>query len=364
MATLLVCAGAFSVRRAVADFEFRRGTPESVARAVETAPSNAEYLLFRALQIEYDGGDSTATLERAAAVDPYSSAPRIRLGLAAEVRGDQADAERWLLDAAKIDRQFEPGWTLANFYFRHDRMAEFWKWMKTALEVSYGDRRPAFDLCWRASSDAEEIARAISERHEVLGAYLAYLLETHRVDAAGPVSLKFAASRVAGDQALLLGACDEFIRAGKTDAALALWDAVFPKYTGLVRGNFDAPAIGQGFDWRADTIPGVVHLDLDMPARHRITLTGRQPESCVLLRQTVVVEPGREYRLRWESRGDVKSGVEFRVAGAKAALSAGELAFRGLSRMVELTVNYDRPQGEVRAEGSVELWGVKLEVVK
>ena len=58
-----------------------------------------------------------------------------------------AGAERWLLDAARVDRQYEPRWTLANFYFRQQKMDDFWKWMRAALEVSYGDRVAAFDLC-------------------------------------------------------------------------------------------------------------------------------------------------------------------------------------------------------------------------
>src|ERR1700733_3627454 len=114
----LIAAGWFSVRLARADAEFRRGTPESVARAMELAPSNSEYVLVRALQVEYDGGDSTRLLERAATLSPMNAAPRIRLGLAAEIRGDFAGAETWLTDAARVNHQFEPRWTLANFYFR------------------------------------------------------------------------------------------------------------------------------------------------------------------------------------------------------------------------------------------------------
>ena len=144
----------------MADAAFRKQTPEGVARALEILPDRASYLLLRALQLDYDGVDSTALLERAARVNPLSSAPRIRLGLAAETRGDFAKAETWLLDAARVDRQFEPRWTLANFYFRRERWDEFWKWMRAALEMSYGDRRLAFDLCWRVTQDADEVLSA------------------------------------------------------------------------------------------------------------------------------------------------------------------------------------------------------------
>ncbi len=164
-------------------------------RAIEIMPRNTEYLALRALELDYDGADSMPVLKRIASLNPLASAPRIQLGLAAEIHGDPDSAERWLLDAARVDRQFEPRWTLANFYLRRENPAEFWKWMRLALQVSYGDRRPAFDLCWRMSEDPREIlTRAIPERHEVLAAYLAYLLEEHRLPAAAAVALKLAAA--------------------------------------------------------------------------------------------------------------------------------------------------------------------------
>jgi tetratricopeptide (TPR) repeat protein len=169
-ALVLALAAALAIVRARADAEFRRGTPEAVERAVDLAPSNAEYLLFRALQLDYDGADATPLLERAANLNPMSSTPRIRLGLAAEIRSDNASAEKWFLDAARIDHQFEPRWTLANFYFRRENLPEFWTWLRAALEVSYGDRRPAFDLAWRTGSPAGEIARAIPDRGDVVAA--------------------------------------------------------------------------------------------------------------------------------------------------------------------------------------------------
>src|SRR5450631_2222523 len=128
----LLAASWFSIRLAQADAAFRH--PESVGRAVALMPDNAEYLSLQALQLEYNGLDSAPLLKHIAELTPLASAPRLRLGLAAEVRGDFDAAERWLLDASKVDHQFEPRWTLANYYFRRQNASEFWKWMRTALE--------------------------------------------------------------------------------------------------------------------------------------------------------------------------------------------------------------------------------------
>ena len=205
----------FSIVLARADFYFRTGRVE---RAMEIAPRNTEYLAQRALQVDYEGGNSRALTEKIAALNPYASAPRIRLGLAAEVSGDSENAERWLLDAARVDHQFEPRWTLANYYFRANNKEEFWKWMRAALDVSYGDRTPAYDLCWRVSDDAGEILRrAIPDRHEVMGSYLVYLSQTKRLRAVPEVALRLAAFHDEADLPLLFGADDQLLLAG--DAA-------------------------------------------------------------------------------------------------------------------------------------------------
>jgi hypothetical protein len=359
----LAVASFFSVRRVRADAEFRHGTPEAVARAVDLAPSNGEYLLFRALQLDYDGADAAPLLERAAAVNPMSSAPRIRLGLGAEIRGDNSSAERWLRDAARIDHQFEPRWTLANFYFRRENFSEFWTWLRAALEVSYGDRRPAFELAWRASSQATEIALAIPDRREVIGAYLAYLLDTHRTTEAAPMALRLASFQNAGDRPLLFGASDEFLRANLPGDARDLWRALVGSHSGIFAGNFETPRIAHGFDWRTPELTGVVQIDLDHPSRRRISFDGRQPESCEMLRQMILLEPGRRYTLHWESRlNGLKSptGIEWKIAGTHAAIDGAELSFTATARLTELTLNYSRPLGEARAEGSVELWSISL----
>ena len=363
IAAALAAASFQSARRARADWEFRRGTPEAVASAVDLAPSNAEYLLFRALQLDYDGADATPLLERAAALNSTGSAARIRLGLGAEIRGDYESAEKWLLDAARVDRQFEPRWTLANFYFRRENVPEFWTWLRAALEVSYGDRRPACGLAWRTGSPAAEIARAIPERREVIAAYLGYLLDTHLTLDAAPVALKLASLHNPADHPLLLAACDEFLRANLADAAQDLWRTLYGGHTGIYAGNFETPRIGHGFDWRADELTGVVQLDLEAPARRRIVFDGRQPASCDPLRQTALLEPGRRYTLHWESRlNGIKSptGIEWRIAGVRAPVEATELSFTAPARLAALTLHYDRPLGEARAEGSVELWSIVL----
>lgn len=358
----------FSIVLARADFYFREGTPESVERAVGIAPRNTEYLAMRALELDYDGADSRALTGKIAELNPYASAPRIRLGLAAEIAGDSAGAERWLLDAARVDHQFEPRWTLANFYFRAGKSEEFWKWMRLALEVSYGDRTPAYDLCWRVSEDrAEILRRAIPDRHEVVGSYLWYLLAGKKpvVEAAR----RLAAYRDPSDLAVLFQACD-WLLSEKDAGALEVWALTGQAAPiGIFNGDFGSVPLNHGFDWRAIESRGVTHVHLTAPAGHRIAFSGQQAESCSLLEHTLSVTPGKRYTLHWEARtAGIKSpsGLEWRIAGRHAAVAptedwtAGEMIIDAAERFPVLDLDYQRPVGETRAEGNIELRQIRL----
>lgn len=358
---VLAIAAVYSVRLALADAAFRKQTPQSVALALEILPDHAGYLLFRAQQITYDGEDSTTLLERAARVNPLSSAPRIRLGLAAESRGDFSGAEKWLLDAARVDRQFEPRWALANFYFRR-ASSEFWKWMQSALDVSYGDRRLAFDLCWRMTSNGDEVlAHAIPDRHEILAAYLYYVMD-QRHEAVGPAALKLAQLRDRSDAEELATACDVLINNGKFAEALELWLQMGHPHTGLIaNGDFATEPSGHGFDWRPSRAAGITHVPL--PGSYRILFSGEESESTELLRQFVALQPGKVYSLRWEARTQgfgSPSGVEWTAGVTRSAIEQGFLNFKAEAAFLPITLAYRRPTGQARAEGSVEIRAVSL----
>lgn len=340
---LLVAAAAWSVMLARADAAFREGTPESVARAAEQMPGNTAYLAFAALQADYDGRDSTGLLERIVQLNPTGSAARIRLGLATEQRGEAARAERWLREAYAVDHQFETRWSLANFFFRQRRADEFWTWIRSALEISYGDRRPAFDLCWAMSSDAEEIlGRAIPDREEVAADYLVYLMNR-------PEALAAAAKKV-HRQELLWDATDVLLDAKRYSDAVEVWRlAGRDTPSGVTAPDFEPPQTGRGFDWHWTNAPGVKHRS---PAR--VQLTGEQPESVELLHQYVGgLKRGERYRLEWKTSSEVP-GISWQVNGKPVT------EFRAESEVVRLALWYHRPLGEVRSEAGFELSGVKL----
>jgi len=367
----LAMAGLFSIRLAWADTRFRTGTIEGVARAIEILPDKPEYLLFHALQLDYAGQDSMMLLERAARLSPHSSAARIRLGLRAESRGDTDAAERWLLNAVRVDRQFEPRWTLANFYFREERHDDFWKTMREALNDSYGDRRAAFDLCWRATDRASVVLeRAIPHNRALEAAYLAYVLSNHP-DAVIPVALRLASFHDASDLPVLESATDAAIQYGKAQSARDLWRETghadpLEKVTDADLRQFSD---GHGFDWRWHFPEGVGHQEFEDPPAHRIQLSGKQPETCDLLSETLLLVAGKRYELSWESRSRSARptfGFSWKIGDTEAVLSPSEewkgltIPFTAASDLVHLTVRYQRPLGEPRWEGNVDIRGVSV----
>jgi len=363
----LATAAWWSVRLARADAAFRKRTPADVARAIELQPENSDYLATLALQAEYSGQDSGPLLEEIAALNPRASAPRIRLGLAAELRGDANQAERWLQEAFSVDRQFETRWTLANFYFRQGRADEFWTWMRSALEMSYGDRVVAFDLCWRMTNSANEILdRAIPDRREVVAWYLAYVLKQHRQAAVAGAASKLASMRTADDLPLLYAATDALLDAGQTREAAGVWQALGnPQPAGVMHPDFTESPIGHGFDWRIAETQGVSHQSLDAPAGLRLRFNGQQPESCELLRQVIGgLRAGVTYILQWEVRTQAiasPTGLVWLIGGRTSEIAAsedwssGKTIFTPDSDHTMLVLMYRRPEGQVRTEGTVDL---------
>ena len=111
----LACLGAayYSLRIAYAEYLFRSGRPGTMERAAALVPLRGDYQA------------RVNRLDRAVKLNPYLASAWIELGVRAEAAGDAVKAEAALREAARVDRTFEPRWTLANFYFRRRNWDEF-----------------------------------------------------------------------------------------------------------------------------------------------------------------------------------------------------------------------------------------------
>src|SRR6478672_10314889 len=225
----IVCLGWLSytsVRLAYADLLFRAKTLGSMTRAAHLDPGNAQSHLWLAELQESEGIDPAAELRLATTLNPRDSFAWMRRGLRAESERDYQEAERCLLEAARVDRQFDPRWTLANYYFRRGDLGHFWTWTRKSLEMSYGDLSAIFRLCRKVTQSAEEIRRALPPGAHILAGFAQFLRDEDRIDAAASAGADLAAYGRAEDAPLLLSVCEKALQQGRGTAALVLWNAL------------------------------------------------------------------------------------------------------------------------------------------
>jgi hypothetical protein len=369
-----------SVRFSFAEYLFHKNTTESVEQAARLDPANGRYHAWLAERLENDGQDPTPALERAARLNPLDSRVWIRRGLIAEMNGNRRDAERFLLHAAAIDRLMEPRWALMNFYFRGGEGKKFWPWARQTFHISYGDRTPLFDLCWRMREDPAYIeSQALPQKYPIQFQFMSFLMGKGRFADAASIAGRILPEAPAGDRDAFVKCVDGLVDSGDTRAA-SLWNAICTRgllraqtlnpavAASLTNGDFAQEPLGAGFDWRILTVPGVTALW--MPATMRLTFNGNEPEQCVLMSQRLPLEPSRNYRLRFSYRTSgvpAGSGVQVRaVDRSTPSLASDEwrqetLTFNsGPERTGEIAVEYRRPAGFVRVEGTLQLRGFNL----
>jgi tetratricopeptide (TPR) repeat protein len=373
VAAALCLAAWWSIRLARADWLGRQDSPEAVARAARLAPAHAGYPARL--------GDWRAAVAR----NPYDSASLIRLGLEAEGRGDLAQAERALLRAAEVDRLYEPGWSLANYYLRRQDWDPFWKWAKRAADTSPAPPRAVYSLCREATPDLGLVFDRLAPRGpRNLAAFLYWLGEQN--DVAGLRAVLGRAVEMAGpgERDALLSCTRAALRLGAAADARRFWNRMiergllpFEKLdpesgASLTNGDFRQPPNGETFNWYLRPVAGV-ESRWRGPGQARFEFSGNQPERCDLLEQTVPVLPGRRYRLYWRHSvtGIVPWAGPVWVAGdsagpplpaANGAESWFEFTTPPAGDTILLRLEYRRVPGTTRVEGVLTLSEVRLQL--
>jgi hypothetical protein len=373
-AVFLLLAAYTSIRISYAEFLFRQNTLESVQRAVELDPSDARYFGWLAALLENNGQNATSALDTAIRLNPLDSRLWIRRALNAESAGNPAEAERILLHAASIDRLMEPRWTLMNFYFRSGDATRFWSWAKAAFVISYGDRTPLFDLCWRLRPDPASIAQVLPSSYPLQFQYFQFLLDKGSLVDAAALAERILPASSPADTSIYTRCADRLLQSGDSARALHLWNVLCDRHLlpfrageTLTNPAFEHPPTGVGFDWRLPTIPGVTALRV--PPALRFTFTGQQPATCVLLAQTIPIEPFRVYCFRFQYRTfglAPGSGLRLRALDQITRDLSAEiwtpqtLTFTSPASLGHIALEYNRPSGFPRIEGTLEIRNLTL----
>ncbi len=365
IAAALCLAAWWSLRLARADRLGRQDSPQAVRRASQLAPAHAGYPALL--------GDWQGAVSR----NPYDSASLIRLGLDAEGRGDFALAERSLLRAAEVDRLYEPGWALANYYLRRQQWDPFWKWAKTAAGTSPAPPQAVYRLCREVTPDLGLIFQRLEPRGpRNLGAFLYWLGD--QKDSAGLRAVLGRAVEIAGpgERDALLSCTGAALRLGATADARRTWNRMiergllpFEKLdpesgASLTNGDFRQPPSGEIFNWYLRPVVGVASRWRG-PGQVRFEFSGNQPERCTLLEQTVPVLGGRRYRLLWRhtATGIAAGAGPVWVAGDTAAAEPSfEFTTPRAGDTILLRLEYRRVPGTTRIDGVLTLNEVQLQL--
>lgn len=264
----------------------------------------------------------------------------VRLDLARDtsaiVRGHE---ERILLEAACRDRQSLPAWTLAHYYWSHDRPDDFWRWAAHCARVMKGDRRGLLRLARMAAArwrvPVEEVPERLNAGDRSLERdLLNELLLAGDLGASGRVAERVLLRAQAVDTPFLTEYLERLLKVGDATAAVSLWNQMCRR--GLLQADplrgpkanwniaFRPPAESPGFDWRPAPTPGVF---LNWGGPLRLRLDGQQPEAAELAWQYVPLRRGR-YRLSsassLDSREPPEAGElrwELLVAGTRHSLA-------------------------------------------
>lgn len=366
------CATLTAIRLAVAETISHEDTPEAIRQALTLQWPTPSAELYQRLA-ELDPEHALELLKNAVEANPRFSSSWIALGLSAEASGNHDEAEHSLLQAAHIDRQYLPAWTLTNFYFRQADREQFWQWADRALALDYDDFKPLLQLCDRFERDPSRLLAHFHDMRRIQTPYLNFLIGENRLDAAQRVAQKMMQQRE--NDPHLIDLADRQLRAGNVPAAIELWNAAsgFPPIEPLgskilTNGDLAHSPTNLGFDWHLGRSAGVT--ETWKPFQLIFAFSGSQANTCVLMSQSIYLIPGH-FQLRFDYLTPLPAvGIRWSLEQIEGPPlepdSQWKESFFDLPRVKglrNLQLFYRRDSGTVRTEGRIEIRNLRLETI-
>jgi hypothetical protein len=354
------------VVRAVADERYLLDR-EALLAAVKRNPDSARINLRLATSQLIEPADPEQGLyyaQRAVALSPWDYQARQVLASAQELTGQQAQAERSIMEAVKLaPHHAELNWALGNIFIRNGKLGESVRHFRVASAYRGEMLGDSFDLLWQASGEnvlsLVELTKGDPEKQLSL---VKYLIGKTRVEEAIGIfnaidpnakleskqSGQFIATLIAAGQfsqarALWL---DLAAAASKTDpsSAGAVWNSGFEQ---------DLLQTFEQFDWKINPNQfariGLDRGHVKSGARSlRIIFSGIDT---TLLRdqilQLVVLRPGAKYRLECFVRTEdliTPEGPRLAFTDGKNVLAASEPLPPGTWDWRSVSVDFVAPQ--------------------
>ena len=305
---------------AAGEWQAGLGTEESLELAMNLDRRNGAHAVARArlLQNSIRGtepGEVVKLWKAAVALSPRRAEWWAGLGGAYEWSGRTEEALRALEKARELfPRSPEVNWKLGNFYLRVGRHAQAQEALKRVVGDGSELRRGVFDLVWRAGYEEEAILETVvPDELSARMAYLSFLVETRRIQAAKQVWARLLADRVRVPQQEAFPYLDALIQEGEAEELRRAWRAVEEEVPAarpattdtqneITNGSFEQPIVNGGCDWRVLSADGVrVSLDttefFEGTRALRVEFNGKSNLAYSHVLQFVPVRPNTRYRL-------------------------------------------------------------------
>ena len=348
----ICCLGIwFSWKAQSADSLFRQDTVESVRAAIRLVPDGWQYYMRLA---QLDRENARPLLETALHLNRYNAQAGIELALEYESEGSYSQAEKLLLGAFDVDRTYLPRWSLANFYFRRDNMPAFWLWARNAAEMPSDDLGPLFELCWRVSPNADQIASTIlNDNVSLIRQYMNFLWAKDQLSAAGTVALRLVRDgQPAADRERLLQVVNSLAAAHDDSGAIALWRALIDRHWVVAdsgepnNGQFTREPLPVVFDWKLSEYPGLHSWPGSSGLESEFS--GAQPEECIIAEQTMILSPGNYAFVYSYHTADILpgTGIKWQIVDSSQGTVLAESPDLSSDPPIRSTLAFSVPPGD------------------
>jgi len=295
----------------------RKNTFDSIHRAEVLDPANPEYPAQSAHQLaakveSADAQGMVRDLENATRRGPHRAIHWANLGESYELTGRIPDAARAYQRAVDLfPKSPEINWQFANFLVRQGNAPAAAAPLREAILGDPGLRIGAFDIAWRARFLPSQVMEIIPDRQDILSAYLDYLVQTKRFDAAAEVWKRLIATPETFDLDAAFRYFDALWLARRVGELPAIWTDLarhdpakihsHPGDANLIEdGGFEEAILGGGFGWRTTPVEGAA-ISFDSRIAHSgarsltIRFDGKRNLEFANVVQLVAVEPLHSY---------------------------------------------------------------------
>jgi hypothetical protein len=200
--------------------------------------------------------------------------------------------------------------------------------------------------------------------------YLTFLIRRRELASAHALAMRLVSVARAEDLYAFQDYVDTRLAEGAGSAAVEVWNALCRRGlmpyqpldpasgVSITNGRFEHVALGSWVDWRFAKASWLRVVQGEHGGLF-LTLTGDQPENCLLASQYVPVVAHGHYRLRLDPPS---AGMEWAVyTPSEQAVPVESAAFTTPGQVVRLALMYRRPTGSVRFSGTIKIAEVRLE---